>query len=153
MRQINKSQFLRETFAFLSKFKHSRLRELNFNEFRRIYRRRTAEEIISSGYFLACYEPALLLYKEAVKRGIPAQFVEMIDIKSSLKDILSHCYVELKLNEKWTIVDPDRQEILFEYPLGMVVFSKGKPSKWNSFDEFCKAQKRFIKTLRKRKKT
>lgn len=153
MREINKSPFLRGMFEFLSTFKCSRLQEENFEEFRKIYRRRKVEEIISSGYFLACYEPALILYEEAIKREIPAQFVEMININSPLKDILSHCYVELKLNEEWIIVDPTRQETPSEYPSDMVVFSKGKPSKWNSFDEFRETQKGFIKTLRKQKKT
>jgi hypothetical protein len=144
-------EFLKEIFAFLSKFEDSKLREENFKEFQRIYRRRTITEIISSGYFLACYEPALILYEEAKKRGIPAQFVEMIDIERPLKDILSHCYVELELDEKWTIVDPIRKETPSEYPPSMVLFHKGEPSKWNSFDEFREAQEKFLRQKREEK--
>jgi hypothetical protein len=141
-------EFLEEIFAELSKFKQSRLQEENFDEFRKIYRKRTIEEIFSSGYFLACYEPALIFYEEAVKRNIPAQFVEMIDIRSPLEDILSHCYVELELDEKWIIVDPVRKKTLSRYPPSMALFHKGKPSKWNSFDEFREAQEKFLRQKR-----
>lgn len=152
-------KFLEEIFKELSKFKFSKLWRKNFEEFRRIYRRRKIEEIRSSGYFLGCYDPAILLYSEAIKRGIPARFVEMISKKSfvvigkkkwvifgkrnKIENIVSHCFVELKLNGKWKIIDPTQREILPKYPPEYTFFSEG-PEKWKSFDEFLEAQKKFI---------
>lgn len=152
MREINKSPFLREMFDFLSTFKHSRLQEEDFEEFRKIYRRRKVEEIISSGYFLACYEPALILYEKAKERGIPVRFIEMISKKSQPDDILSHCYVELRINGQWKIIDPMRQKICRRYPRDMTLFSDEGPYKWNSFDEFHEAQQKFVTTLREGRK-
>ena len=137
------NEFLEKVFSFLAQFEW---RELPWEEFCRGYRnpKRTPEEIIRSGYFLGCYEPSIILYERARKRNIPARFVEMIDKQHGEEDIHAHCFVELKLDRKWVIVDPTQREVLEKYPADYVFFSKG-PYKWNSFNEFYEAQKRFIK--------
>ena len=137
------NKFFEMTFEFLVRFKW---RELSWEEFCREYRspKRTLKEIIRSGYFLGCYEPAIIFYERAREQNIPARFVEMINIKHGEEDILAHCFVELKINKKWVIVDPTQQEILEHYPADYVLFSE-RPHRWNSFNEFHEAQKRFIK--------
>lgn len=152
-------EFLEEILAFLSKFEW---REPSWEETQKIYRQRALEEIISSGYFLGCYEPAIILYEKATEKGIPARFLEMMDKEKTrifvsddgetkIADIVSHCLVELKLNEKWEIVDPTRRKTLPNYPSKYIFFAEG-PHNWDSFDEYYEAQKRFIlKTFREKK--
>jgi len=116
-----------------------------WDEFCREYRNpeRTAKEIIRSGYFLGCYEPAIILYERVREQNVPVRFVEMIDERYGEEDVHGHCFVELKLDGKWIITDPTQQEVLEEYPAYYIFFSEG-PYKWNSFLEFYEAQKRFI---------
>ncbi len=136
------NKFLEQIFDFLAQFEW---RELSWDEFCREYRspERTPREIIRSGYFLGCYEPALLLYERAREQNIPARFVEMISRKHGEEDIWAHCFIKLKFNGKWVIVDPTQREILEQYPADYIFFSEG-PCRWTSFNEFHEAQKRFI---------
>jgi len=138
------NKFIERTFEFLAGFEW---REFPWEEFCLEYRnpKRTPEEIIRSGYFLGCYEPAFLLYERAREQNIPVRFVEMIDRKHGEEDIQAHCFVELKIEGKWIITDPAQREVLEEYPADYVFFSEG-PHKWNSFNEFYEAQKRFVRS-------
>jgi len=147
-KKVNK--FLEMTFGFLAGFEW---RELPWEEFCREYRSptRTLEEIIRSGYFLGCYEPAIILYEGVQKQNIPVRFVEMIDKQYGEEDINAHCFVELKLNGKWIITDSTQREVLEEYPAYYISFSKG-PYKWNSFTEFYEAQKTFVRSLSENEK-
>ena len=146
-KKVNK--FLKEIFDFLASFEW---RELPWEDFCREYRSptRTLEEIIRSGYFLGCYEPAIILYERAQKQNIPVRFVEMIDRKCG-EDIQAHCFVELKIEGKWVIVDPTQREVLEQYPADYVFFSEG-PYKWSSFNEFYEAQKAFVCSLSENEK-
>ena len=137
------NKFLEMTFEFLAGFEW---RELPWEEFCREYRspKRTLKEIIRSGYFLGCYEPAIVLYERAKRQGISVRFIEIIDRNSGKEDIQAHCFIELELDGEWIITNPTQREILKQYPDGYVFFSEG-PYKWNSFNEFHEAQKRFIK--------
>ena len=137
------NEFLKMAFEFLAGFEW---RELPWEEFCRQYRdpERTPEEIIRSGYFLGCYEPAIVLYERAKRQGIPVRFVEIIDRKHGEEDIWAHCFVELELDGNWIITDPTQREVLEQYPAGYIFFSEG-PYKWNSFLEFYEAQRGFIR--------
>ena len=139
------NKFLEMAFGFLAGFEW---RELPWEEFCQEYRnpKRTPKEIILSGYFLGCYEPAIILYERAREQNVPIRFIEMIDRKHGEhgeEDVNAHCFIELKLNGEWKITDPTQREILDEYPVDYVFFSEG-PYRWNSFNEFYEAQKRFI---------
>jgi len=153
MKTDSVSKFTKETLSFLSRFKPKSLSEDNWNKFCRIYRKRTTKEIISSGYFMGCYEPALIFYEKAKAKNIPARFMEMISSKSQLfisdnnkkeiENIRSHCFVELKNHSRTIIVDPAKRNIISKYPSEFLFFS-GNPYKWKSFNGFYKAQKLFI---------
>lgn len=137
------SEFLRETFLFLGNFEWI---ELPCEDFCREYRnpKRTPKEIICSGYFLGCYEPALLVYELAREQNIPVRFLEMINGRSDEDHIFAHCFVELCLNGKWIPIDPTQREILEQYPSDYILFSEGA-HRWDSFLEFYEAQKKFVR--------
>ena len=144
------NKFLEETFGFLAGFEW---RQISWEEFCREYRnpKRTSQEIIRSGCFLGCYEPATVLYERAKRQGISVRFIEMIDRNSRKEDIQAHCFIELDLNGEWVIVDPTQREILKKYPDGYIFFSEG-PYRWISFNEFYEAQKRFVLSLSEKEK-
>lgn len=134
---------LKEVFEFLSGFEW---KKLPWEQFHRKYRnpKRTLEKIVRSKFFLGCYEPAIILYERVRENNIQARFMEMIDVRFGEDNIYSHCFIELKLNGKWIIVDPTQRVVIEDYPEWYVVFSKGI-HKWNSFDEFHQAQKKFVR--------
>ena len=141
------SKFLKETFGFLSFFAW---KQLPWEEFCKVYRQRTLQEIIQSGYFLGCYESALALYERAKKRGFYPRFLEMVSLESWVAEdgkedgIVSHCYIELLVNRMKILIDPTQCQVLFNFPPDMVLFSEGAYA-WASFDEFHEAQKRFVR--------
>jgi len=96
---------------------------------------RTIEEIIESGFFYGCSEPARVLVERAKKEGIPARFLAFIDPhRSDDHHIEGHCYAELFLEGKWIKIDAMRGLVIKRYPLNYRLVTER--TDWNSFKEF-----------------
>lgn len=100
----------------------------------KLFRKRTADEIIKSGFSTGCTDDALVFIALTRAGGIPAKYVEAIETKWLEKDgerITGHVFAEIFVNNKWYLVDPAGREISVK-PVPdrnqYVVFAKGLDS-------------------------
>jgi hypothetical protein len=100
----------------------------NINEFRK----RTAIEIIESGYVTGCTDAALAYIVIARVAGIPTKYVETISeewFNKKTQQISGHIFSQSFSEEKgeWIWVDPMRSKIVKNIK-GMVIFKEGLDS-------------------------
>lgn len=119
-----------------------------------IFRKRTAEDIISDGYATGCTDFALVFISLSRANNIPTKYVEVIAknyFKNNLDKVAGHVYAECFIGKKWYGVDPMAGYIKYSvrYP-GFVVYGRGLDS-WdlgindlesmrNKFKEFAKSR-------------
>jgi len=118
------------------------LRTENSQEIKKkVFRQRTAQEIIESGFTTGCTDWALAFIILTRAKGISAKYVETIRKRWLDEDkndfIEGHIFAEVYFNEHWYIIDPKQATIRNWYDR-FVVFKKGLDS-WdigiNNFDE------------------
>lgn len=90
------------------------LRTLKFEEYEKnnVFRKRTAEQIISDGYVTGCTDDALVFLVLARAMKIPAKYIETLDmtwIRDGGRPIQGHVYVGVWSDEGYEIIDPARR--------------------------------------------
>lgn len=112
--------------------------------------KRSVAGIVASKLFMGCFEPAFILWTMADEKGIPVKFLQMTDVTSDPEEPVGHCFVELydKENDCWIKTDPTQRTVLEQYSANYVLLGEG-PFIWASFDEFEKAQKKFLLQAKK----
>jgi hypothetical protein len=117
---------IRGIFDFIRTF---RMDVGNKNE---IFRKRTAEQIISDGYITGCTDAALVFITLARAAGIPAKYIETVDkewLRTGGSSLAGHIYSGVLENDKWRIADPmmGRLDVDIEKD-GRIVMAEGSDS-------------------------
>ncbi len=77
-----------------------------------VFRKRTADEIISDGYVVGCSDRALVMIALARALGFPAKYIETIDKKwlntGTDPHLSGHVYVGVLHDGKWVVIDSNR---------------------------------------------
>ncbi len=100
----------------------------------RVFRRRTAEEIISDNYVTGCTDDALVFITLARASGIPTKYIETIErswLESEDSSVSpgGHVYAGVYDGSQWVITDPTRGIIGADIEAdGRVVFGEGLDS-------------------------
>lgn len=90
--------------------------ERNRPDWDKIFHKRTAAQIIDDGFSTGCTDTALAFVVLCRARSIPTKYVETIE-RSWLEDtfengrIRGHVFAEIRLKNKWYVVDPQRRTI------------------------------------------
>jgi hypothetical protein len=129
---------LEKEFSFLERFKWKKPPAVA----RRPWR--TVAEIIASGFFYSCSEPARVFLEQVRKQGLLARLMVFMDSNSSVNDILGHCYAEVSSkNGQWIKVDPTQKMVIDSYPDGWTFVTNRED--WPSFSAYVNFQKALIK--------
>jgi transglutaminase-like putative cysteine protease len=124
-------EFVVNLLAWLNK--HVKYSRLGPEEKNKIFRKRTAIEIINEGYGSGCTDFALVFIAIARAKGIPTKYVEVISkdyfSDSDLNRVRGHVFAECYLNDSWYGVDPMAGLLKFncKYP-GYVIYARGLDS-------------------------
>ena len=107
--------------------------ENNKEEKMKLFRKRTADEIIKSGKVTGCTDYAIVFFALARAKKIPTKYVEAIrkrwlDIGDE-NHIEGHVFAECQINDKWYIIDPQGGTIRTDYR-NYAIYKKGLDS-WN----------------------
>lgn len=85
----------------------------------KVFRRRTASQIITSGYACGCTDYALVFISLIRAKSIPAKYIEAINTdwfqKHDLNHLEGHVFSEVYLNNRWYIIDPQAAVIRVWY--------------------------------------
>ena len=74
-----------------------------------LFRRRTAEQVLASGFTTGCTDSALAALPLLRALGIPSVYVDTARRDSLENDgIAGHVFVEALLDGRWTLLDPSR---------------------------------------------
>lgn len=79
-----------------------------------VFRKRTADQIISDAYFSGCTDYALVFIVLCRAKGIETKYVEAIKkdwLKEGGHSIQGHIFAECLIRDKWIQVDPQRATI------------------------------------------
>jgi len=80
-----------------------------------VHLQRTADEILASGYTIACGEQAIIFMVLCRTKGVPAKYVEAVSLdwlqQETDENMHEHAFVETYLGGEWTLVDPARRKI------------------------------------------
>jgi predicted transglutaminase-like protease len=139
-----KSVGLNLIFEILEWLKKNLKETKSTEEKNKLFRRRTAEEIIRSGMVTGCTDYALAFIALTRAKGIPTKYVEAIRNRwLDVGDegfIEGHVFAECFINGKWYVIDPQEGDIKTGYQR-FRVFKKGLDS-WDigikSFDDLKK---------------
>lgn len=97
-----------------------------------IFRTRTADQIISDGFYSGCTDATLVFVSLVRTCQIPAKYVEMLSkdwLECEDQDTFSgHVVSEAKIGEHWYFVDPIRAHVSLRCTSGMVIVDKGLDS-------------------------
>lgn len=98
-----------------------------------VFRKRTADQIISSGFIEGCTDEAVVFVALARATHIPAKYIEALNnewLKSAdMHHVSGHAYAGTFDGEKWRIVDPSRKKIDADISAdGLTVFGEGLDS-------------------------
>lgn len=107
----------------------------------KVFRKRTADQIIKDGFTTGCADIALVFIVLARARKIPTKYVEAIRNKwmevGDENNIEGHVFAEVFLNGEWRIIDPAEACMKFWYDR-WVIYKVGLDS-WSigihSFEE------------------
>lgn len=72
----------------------------------KVFRKRTADQIIQDGYSTGCTDKAIVFISLARAKRIPTKYVEAVKIDSDGSE--GHVFAEVLLYGKWAMVDPER---------------------------------------------
>lgn len=79
---------------------------------------RTADQILQSGYTIACGEHTAAFVALCRAKGIPVKYVEAVGLewlqKETDENMNSHAFVEAYLDDHWILIDPARRKIYDE---------------------------------------
>ena len=95
-----------------------------------VFRKRTADQIITDNYVTGCVDKAVVFVVLARAVHIPAKYIEALDnewLKSAdMHHISGHAYAEIFDGEKWRIADPSHRKIDADISAdGLSVFGVG----------------------------
>lgn len=98
-------------------------------KYQKLFRQRSAEQIIKNGRFLGCSDYALVAVALLKTLKIPCRLVQVIN-KDWLSDkkvkIIGHVLVEVYLDKKWHVLEPTKGIIGLDYAsFNYVVYKKG----------------------------
>lgn len=97
----------------------------------KVFRQRTAEQIIKDGYTTGCTDIGLVFAALARAKNIPTKYVETIRRKwmeSEDEDFIEgHVFAEVFLNDRWYIIDPTEACLKFWYDRH-IIFAEGLDS-------------------------
>lgn len=97
----------------------------------KVFRQRTADQIIKDGYTTGCTDIGLVFIALARAKNIPTKYVETIRRKwmeSEDEDFIEgHIFAEVFFNDKWYIIDPTEACLKFWYDR-WIVFAEGLDS-------------------------
>lgn len=112
--------------------KNIKEKQLPPEEKSKIFRKRTADEIIRSGFATGCTDFGLVFITLLRARGIPAKYVEAIETewleKGGDSSIHGHVFSEVYFNGEWFIVDPQAALIKAWYGKRYVIYAAGLDS-------------------------
>jgi len=122
---------------------HNNFENINDNTEKKmkLFRKRTADEIVKSKELTGCTDYAIVFIALARAKKIPTKYIEAIkktwlDTGDSNR-IEGHVFAECLIEDKWYIIDPQRGVVIDDYK-GYVIYKKGLDS-WSigikSFDE------------------
>lgn len=105
--------------------------ENNKEEKMKLFRKRTADEIIKSGKVTGCTDYAIVFIALARAKKIPTKYIEAIrkrwlDIGDE-NHIEGHVFAECQINNKWYIIDPQQGAIRSDYR-NYTIYKKGLDS-------------------------
>lgn len=108
------------------------LKSSNDKEFKdKVFRKRTADQIIKDGYTTGCTDIGLVFIALARAKNIPTKYVEAIRRKWIEGDdenyIEGHVFAEVYLDGHWRIVDPTEACLKFWYDR-WIIYEKGLDS-------------------------
>ncbi len=114
------------------KWIHKNLKTKNDPELKnKIFRTRTADQIIKDGFVTGCTDSALVFLALIRAKGVPAKYVETIRrrwLEVGDDDFIEgHIFSEVYINGKWYIIDPAEGQLLFWYNR-WVVYDRGLDS-------------------------
>jgi len=99
------------------------------NEF---FRKRTAEQIIDSGYATGCTDYALVFTTLVRAKNIPAKYIEAISTqwfeKGDLEHLEGHVFSEVQINNNWYIIDSQTAVIKAWYGKRFEILEEGLDS-------------------------
>ncbi len=124
----------------------------------KVFRKRTAQEIIKDGFVTGCTDWALVFIVLTRAKNIPTKYIETIRRRwldeGKDNEIEGHIFAEVYLNDKWYIIDPDQAVIRGWYDR-WVIYKKGLDS-WDigihNFDELKEQFLKFRDEYRKQNK-
>lgn len=134
------------------------LRTENSQEIKKkVFRRRTAQEIIESGFVTGCTDWTLAFIVLARAKGISTKYVETIKrqwLDEGRGDLIKgHVLAECFIDGRWYIIDTQERAIRIDYQR-FIIFKKGLDS-WNigikNFDELKEQFLEFKKKYRGKK--
>ena len=113
----------------------------------KLFRKRTADEIIESKKLTGCTDCTIVFISLTRAKGIPTKYIEAIrkrwlDIGDE-NYIEGHVFAECQINNKWYIVDPQQGSIRTNYK-NYAIYKKGLDS-WNiGIRDFKDLKEKFI---------
>ncbi|MFH1428097.1 MAG: transglutaminase-like domain-containing protein [Patescibacteria group bacterium] len=121
----------------------------------KLFRKRTADEIIKSRKVTGCTDYAIVFIALARAKGIPTKYIEAIrkrwlDIGDE-SHIEGHVFAECQINDKWYIIDPQQGTIRTDYR-SYAIYKKGLDSWDIDIRSFEDLKEKFI-DFRKKYKT
>jgi len=122
---------------------------------KKIFRKRTALEIIESGIVSGCTDFALVFISLMRAKGVPTKYIEGIrrrwlEIGREEESIEGHIFAECFIKNKWYIVDPEEGAIKINYNR-FVIFKEGLDSWDIGIKNFDELKNQFWKFKRKYK--
>lgn len=90
------------------------LRRLKYNSENKdsVFRKRTADQIVTDEYVTGCTDDALVFIALARACSIPAKYIETLDtdwIKHGGRPIQGHVYAGVYIDGEWILVDPAKR--------------------------------------------
>lgn len=114
------------------KWIHKNLKPNNDKEVKnRVFRQRTADQIIKDGYTTGCTDIGLVFITLARAKSVPTKYIEAIRrkwLESDDEDFIEgHVFAEVYIDGKWYIIDPTEACLKFWYDR-WVVYGEGLDS-------------------------
>lgn len=80
----------------------------------KIFRKRTASQILEDGFATGCTDYGLVFVALARAKGIPTVYIEALEnrwLREGGDKIHGHVFASIPLNDKWYLIDPTRGTI------------------------------------------
>jgi len=113
----------------------------------RVFRKRTADQIIKDGFTTGCTDIALVFIVLARAKKIPTKYIEAIRRKwmetGDEDSIEGHVFAEVFLNGKWYIIDPTEACLKFWYDR-WIIYEVGLDSWGIGIHSFQELKQKFL---------